>query len=347
MAKKKYTFVITDESKVDSDGERFLVKGIDLSRMKTNGVCMFIHERRWKPTAKFIVIGKWSNFRIEGTKLLADVEFDSEDPDAAEIERKVKKGYLKSCSPYYRPTAFSDDPADKLKGQTGLTFTKSVIIEISIVDIPANENALLVKSLDDESPSIKELLKSFNKSTDPKPTAELPTPAPETAQDPNNHETMDKEVLKALGLDEDASSALALATVEKLKSEKAAAEEALEKNVEAEAQELAGIAVEKGLFTEDQKGQVVDWFKASPEMAKTFVGAGSTARSVKDEGNKGSGKQLSEGEQGKLNKFLSNVTDKGEVGSQGVKKYSEMSDEEIEKLEDDERETLMKAEGII
>lgn len=340
----KYTFVLTDENVVDADGERFIVKGIDLSRMQSNGVCLFVHGRRWSTKVKYIVIGTWSNFRIREGQLLADVEFDQSDPEAKAIEEKVKGGFLKAASPRYRPISVSDDLGDKLPGQVGLTYVKSLMIEASIVDIPANENALRVKSIDDDSPLIKTITKSFHQPENPEPDPKLPTPKPDMDPESNIEKTMDAEVNKALGLPEEVSSAKTLAAVNKLKEEKEAAEKSLRDRTENEARDLAALAVKKELIKADQQESTTKWFANDLNMARTFVGQDTTEKSTDDQ--KG-GKRLPDKNQGKLEKFLGKVTDKGESGDKTIKKYSELSDEEIEKLEDDEREKLMKAEGII
>jgi hypothetical protein len=64
------------------------------------------------------------------------------DPKAAEIARKVDEGFLNACSIGFQILAISEDPADMLAGQTYPTITKCQLMEISIVDIPSNMNAV-------------------------------------------------------------------------------------------------------------------------------------------------------------------------------------------------------------
>lgn len=124
MTKTK-TFVVSDET-VNSHGFTVLTAGIDLSRFEKNPVMLFNHD-----TAN--IIGRWENIRVEGVQLLADAVFDETDEQGKEIARKVAEGFLKATS---LGLNFSEN--DLKEGK----LEKSVLHEISIVNIGANENAV-------------------------------------------------------------------------------------------------------------------------------------------------------------------------------------------------------------
>lgn len=127
------TFVLNDEKVINSYGFRTLNAGIDLTRFKSNPVMLDDH---WNGTAS--VVGRWKNLRTEGSKLLADDEFDEEDEAAKKLKGKVDRGYIKSCSMgllYNRANM-------KANADGSYTLEKSELMEASIVAIPSNANSL-------------------------------------------------------------------------------------------------------------------------------------------------------------------------------------------------------------
>ena len=123
----KTTFIVSDES-VNSYGFVVLTAGIDTSRFERNPVMLYMHERK-------TVIGRWENIRKDGKRLLADAVFDESTPIGAQVKTQVEKGFLRSAS-------ISIDFIDSEEINGVKTITKSELLEISIVDVPANSNAL-------------------------------------------------------------------------------------------------------------------------------------------------------------------------------------------------------------
>ena len=137
MAKEPITFILIDES-VLTNGFRVLVDGVDLSQMKRNPVMLGLHKDSWLP------IGRWINFRKKDGQILADAEFDYDDPDE-DVQRligKVERGFVKMASAGLVDLLFSDDPKLKMKNQRYETIIQSRMREASIVPIGANHNAL-------------------------------------------------------------------------------------------------------------------------------------------------------------------------------------------------------------
>lgn len=127
------TFVLNDETQVNSYGFRIPNKGIDLARFEANPVVLDQHIN-----STSTVIGKWVNIRTKGSQLLADLEFDIEDESALKIKGKVDRGYINGVS---MGVSFNRDNM-KLAPDGKYDLVKSEIFEASIVAIPSNSKAL-------------------------------------------------------------------------------------------------------------------------------------------------------------------------------------------------------------
>lgn len=130
MSKQK-SFVLNDESVMNTYGFYVLNSQIDLDRMKTNGVLLYMHKRGE-------VHGRWENFRVEGTKLWGDPVFDVDDPESAKIAGKVDRGFLKGASLYLHFT-----PETRFVELDGKMYGENLEAwEGSIVDIPSGSTCV-------------------------------------------------------------------------------------------------------------------------------------------------------------------------------------------------------------
>ena len=133
---KTYTFKIHDDS-VNTYGFRMLTSGADLEEFRKNPVILYNHNDWEAP------IGRAENIYMKEDGIYVDVLFDEKDPKAAEIAGKVERGFLRMASVgAWPPEEVSDNETLKLLGQTGPTFTRWTVREVSIVPIGANHNAL-------------------------------------------------------------------------------------------------------------------------------------------------------------------------------------------------------------
>lgn len=130
----KGTFVLNDETVVNSYGFRTRNSGINLERLRSNPVMLDYHRG-----GNSSVIGRWVNIRIEGTKLLAEPEFDLEDPEAAKIAGKVERGFLKGTSLGLLPVGVK---AFEMAADGIPDLVSSEAMEASIVAIPSNRSAI-------------------------------------------------------------------------------------------------------------------------------------------------------------------------------------------------------------
>lgn len=166
----KVTFVVSDES-INYLGEIVLTSGIDTTKFERNPVMFYMHERA-------TVIGRWENIRKEDDKLLADAVFDDTTPIGKQVKDQVEKGFLRAAS--------INIEIKEQKIIDGVdTITKSILEEISIVDVPGNKNALklykkgnrsfirLVEKVTDLRASIIEVLGLDDNATDSEILAEI------------------------------------------------------------------------------------------------------------------------------------------------------------------------------
>lgn len=136
------TFICSDES-VNSYGYRVLTSGINFKNFKKNPVMLFNHESySWGGDIYNGPVGRWENIRVEDGKLKADAVIDENDPKGAIINNKIENDFIRAASIGFRVLSISEKPEDMIKGQTRPTITECELIEISVVDIPANKNAL-------------------------------------------------------------------------------------------------------------------------------------------------------------------------------------------------------------
>ena len=214
--------VIISTEAVNSYGTRILTAGIDIEQYKRNPVLLWMHRRAWD--GQSMPIGKIDNLRVEDGKLIGTPVFDQNDDFARKIESKWESGFLRMASAALEPTEVNPDPALALAGQTRATVTRSKLVEVSIVDIGSNDEALQLCGSDgkvlklaagEDAPALP-LLKLSDSEPSPEDTAG------ETEENKNNKNkktpAMNKEQLMLLGLPEGASDEQATAALQLMKT---------------------------------------------------------------------------------------------------------------------------------
>lgn len=131
---------ITNES-LNSYGTRVLTSGLDVSQYNRNPVLLYMHERGQ-------VIGLVKDLRVEGSEVTGELVFD----EATELSQRCKKqwefGSLKMVSVGIDILETSEDAQYLVQGQTSPTITKSKLFEVSLVDIGANDDAIVLRRQD-------------------------------------------------------------------------------------------------------------------------------------------------------------------------------------------------------
>jgi hypothetical protein len=261
------TFILNDESKLNSYGFRTKNAGIDLERFKANPVMLDSHFGGSTSS----VIGKWTNIRIEGQLLKADTEFDMEDESAKKIAGKVERGFLKGVS---MGLSFNRSFMVALSDGT-FELEKSELLEASIVSIPSNANAIKLYAETGELIPEEEIKLSLQN-------------LPSNFKNPNMLKlNLSLMTLVALGL-QNADDGVALSSaIEKLVSDHKAlgtqldaekvARQAVEAKLQAiadkEATALVDQAVTDGRITADKKEHFLSLAKTNFESAKGILEA--------------------------------------------------------------------------
>lgn len=136
-----HTFIVNTEN-VNEYGYRILTDGIDYKQYMRNPVVLFMHDRYNATERGSEVIGRVSKLYKNGSELIADIEFDENDPFAKKIADKVAGGFIRMASMSADVKATSTESDLVLANQTLETVTKCKLVEISIVDIGGNDDAL-------------------------------------------------------------------------------------------------------------------------------------------------------------------------------------------------------------
>ncbi|MDE7349654.1 MAG: HK97 family phage prohead protease [Muribaculaceae bacterium] len=128
---------LTNDS-LNSYGFRVLTTGIDLSLYEKNPVLLFMHHRGQ-------VIGTMTDIQVGDGEITGIPEFD----EATELSKQCKKqweaGSLRMVSIGFDVLETSTDKNLLVDGQTRPTVTKCRIFEVSIVDIGANGDAIVLR----------------------------------------------------------------------------------------------------------------------------------------------------------------------------------------------------------
>lgn len=220
-------FILNDESVMNSYGFRIKTAGIDLKRFEANPVMLDGHN-----TSNLSVIGKWKDIKVEHGKLSADTEFDEDDEFAKQIAGKVERGFIRMCSLGADVIETSLDTDLIFPGQTLETVTKCKMVELSIVDIGGNDQALRLSR--DGQPALLKKVNLKKQNT----MSEL------------------KTIALALGLNADTDEAVVLQNVNELKNAEKETKEWKDKFMalqKSEATKLVDKAVTLGLIPEDLK----------------------------------------------------------------------------------------------
>ncbi len=138
----KVSFIASTEN-ADRYGDIINQNGWDLSKYRSNNIVLFNHNASALPIGKGFV-------DVVENKLMVDIEFDMEDTQAAEIARKTKAGYLNAVSVGFNPIDATPramlEKSHPAHGTSGQYFDRAELLEISIVTIPANGEAVNAKN---------------------------------------------------------------------------------------------------------------------------------------------------------------------------------------------------------
>lgn len=139
--KDRTVTVIGSKEVVDRSGDIVMVKGVDLKNWKKNPVVFFSHNHYDFPIAKGVGRKAW----VEKDELLFRIQFatEEENPMAERAFKLYKGGYLKGVSMGFIPDYEKIEYPEKHKKGARRIFHQSELLEISVVGIPDNQDALM------------------------------------------------------------------------------------------------------------------------------------------------------------------------------------------------------------
>ena len=122
---------------LNSFGTWIVTAGMDTTQYSRNPILLYMHRRGE-------VIGYLKDIKVENGEVTAEPMFD----EASELSVRAKKqfefGSLRMLSVGIDILELSEDPKLLKPGQTRPTITKSKLVEVSIVDVGSNDDALVL-----------------------------------------------------------------------------------------------------------------------------------------------------------------------------------------------------------
>jgi HK97 family phage prohead protease len=195
--------VVAATEGVKGDGIDLRMTGARLDRFRMNPVLGFGHAY-WGRTN--LPVGRCSNIRVEGGRLLMDVEFDDGDPFAMELRRKYLAGVMNAFSIGFEVTKWQDDKGDYYRGGVAEEWE---LLELSCVPVPMDASAVVQSGRDQDAVLVRALRALLDAPTVP----DVDQPTPPAGADP----TVSAEILTAV---REAAAAGALEVVERLTAER-------------------------------------------------------------------------------------------------------------------------------
>lgn len=123
-------FVISDGS-MDRHGTRLNPDGWDLANFRKNPIALFGHDSRFP-------IGTWENVRAEKDRLIGRLVMAAEGTSQRidELRRLIEQGILRAVSVGFNVTKFGTP------GKSAFDFEEMELLEVSLVSVPSNTNAV-------------------------------------------------------------------------------------------------------------------------------------------------------------------------------------------------------------
>lgn len=140
-----YSFVISTPD-VDRYGTVIVPSGIEYMSYMKNPVVLLNHKTEYLP------IGKCLGFFLNGENLEATIQLDLQDEKACKIDSKINRGFMSAVSVGIMPI---ESEEQTINGEKVTVYTRSELVEFSVVTIPANRDALIKKNFE------KQQLKNF------------------------------------------------------------------------------------------------------------------------------------------------------------------------------------------
>lgn len=239
------TLILNDEAITNDRGWKLLNSGLDRSRYDKNPILLHQHDLDQ-------IVGHCTSLYIEGSKLMGTFEFDSDEASQA-IEEKATKGSLRGVSPglYIRQMSTSEE---------GDIVSDWELLEVSLVTLPSNPNAVSVKLYSQKGEALSE--------------AEAAQHIVQLKAQLNNALAKGVEKLnlqEILGLAKDASLEDCLQAVQRVITEREALSADLETIRTRDAQCLLGEALEAKKITPEMKEDYMTLYAFDSELCRRIL----------------------------------------------------------------------------
>lgn len=207
---------IITSSRLNCYGTRVLTDGVDCEQYLKNPILLYMHRRGSRAD---MPIGIIENVRVDGDLIFGTPKIDSDTDEEKIIAQKWERGTLRMLSAGIEIIELSDDPQYLVQGQTRPTVIRSKLVEVSVVDIGANDDALQTVKLYSDN-KLLTLAKGEENALLPL----LKTSDPQADDAAGEHSQTTKQfsmnkILQLLGLAETATEDDAVAAIQKLLNE--------------------------------------------------------------------------------------------------------------------------------
>jgi HK97 family phage prohead protease len=141
---ESHVFILSDETR-DRYGDIVMASGWQLAAFRKNPIALYAHDSNALP------IGRWANVQVDGKKLVGTLELaetgtPAATPTVEAIRSLLDQKILKSVSVGFLP--LEAEPLDKENPWDGLRVTKAELVECSVVPVPANPSATMIRALE-------------------------------------------------------------------------------------------------------------------------------------------------------------------------------------------------------
>lgn len=143
-----YTFIFST-NEIDRDEEIVITAGIEITNYLTNPVVLKSHASYELPIGKVVNIWLGSEGLLpDGTTktvLYGDIVF-GDDKESQEVKMKVDSGILRAVSIGFKCKEWTKDESKDVR-----IYTKTELLEVSLVSLPSNPSAIRIKELNTQN----------------------------------------------------------------------------------------------------------------------------------------------------------------------------------------------------
>lgn len=120
---------------LNSYGTRILTDGMDISQFERNPVLLYMHQRG-------TVVGQVKTIVKGKNEVTGVLVFDEATELSKQLKKQYEEGSMRMVSVGVSVLEWSEAPEHLVQGQTSPTVSKSKLLEVSCVDVGANDDAL-------------------------------------------------------------------------------------------------------------------------------------------------------------------------------------------------------------